>query len=226
MRVLSKLIDKNAKWSQQVSETDPEFFPRLSKQQSPEYLWIGCADSRIPANQIVGLDPGQMFVHRNIANMVVHTDLNCLSVLQYAVEALKVQHIIVCGHYGCGGVQAALDDAKLGLIENWLAHIKDVRNEHWQRLQAITDPADRADRLCELNVIAQVANVCRTTIVRDAWSSGQPLTVHGWVYGLGDGRLRDLNMGVTAADQVDRTYKVTVETSETGGQLPPANHLA
>lgn len=226
MNAIKQLFKNNADWSQSVSEADPDFFPRLSKQQSPRYLWIGCADSRVPANQIVGLNPGEVFVHRNVANLVVHTDLNCLSVVQYAVEALKVEHIIVCGHYSCGGVQAAMEDAKLGLIENWLRHIQDVRNEHLDHLNSISDPKARFDRMCELNVIAQVANVCRTTIVQNAWSAGQSLTVHGWVYGLGDGRLRDLNMCVTASDELHKSQQLAVELTNTGAQLPPVDHLA
>ena len=196
MRVLGDLFDRNVKWSEQISERDPEFFARLSKQQSPQYLWIGCADSRVPANQIVGLDPGELFVHRNVANLVVHTDLNCLSVIQYAVEVLQVKHIIVCGHYNCGGVAAALQDQQLGLIENWLRHIQDVRDRHRERLAASSDFQTQCDRLCELNVIDQVANVGRTSIVQDAWRRGQDLTVHGWIYDLKDGLLRDLEVTV------------------------------
>jgi len=177
---------------------DPEFFTRLSRQQAPRYLWIGCADSRVPANQIVGLLPGEMFVHRNVANVVVHTDLNCLSSIQFAVEVLKVEHIIVCGHYGCGGVAAALRDDKLGLIDNWLRHIQDVRLKHRVSLDALAIESQRHDRLCELNVIEQVVNVSQTTVVRDAWTRGQMLAVHGWIYGLRDGLIRDLGMSVTA----------------------------
>lgn len=211
MRTLKHLFDKNADWAEGISKTDPDFFPRLSKQQAPEYLWIGCSDSRVPANQIVGLDPGELFVHRNVANLVVHTDLNCLSVMQFAVEALKVKHIIVCGHYGCGGVKAALLDQELGLIENWLRHIQDVRNKHRDMLSSIEDISARCDRLCELNVIDQVVNVCRTTIVREAWKRGQALSVHGWIYALADGRLRDLSMCVSQADEVEEAYANTVE---------------
>ena len=215
MRELANLFEKNKNWAENISQADPDFFPRLSKQQAPDYLWIGCADSRVPANQIVGLDPGELFVHRNVANLVVHTDLNCLSVMQFAVEALKVKHIIVCGHYGCGGVAAALQDKELGLIENWLRHIQDVRNKHRSMLDAIDDPDEKCNRLCELNVIDQVVNVCRTTIVRDAWRRGQKLTVHGWVYGLTDGRLRDLKMCVAAPEEVDSSYAATLSSSST-----------
>ncbi len=216
MRLLARLFEKNKEWSDKVVQSDPDFFTRLSKQQAPEYLWIGCADSRVPANQIVGLDPGELFVHRNVANLVVHTDLNCLSVMQYAVEVLKVKHIIVCGHYGCGGVAAAMEDREesLGLIENWLRHIQDVRNKHTDRLAAIKDPAARCDRLCELNVIDQVVNVCRTTIVRDAWKAGQELDIHGWIYSLKDGLLHDLGMCVADSDELATVYKSTIAASE------------
>jgi carbonic anhydrase len=177
---------------------DPEFFTRLVAQQAPEYLWIGCSDSRVPANQIVGLPPGELFVHRNVANVVVHTDLNCLSVIQFAVEALRVKHIIVCGHYGCGGVLAALRDEPLGLIDNWLRHVQDVAMEHHAVLQALSGEPARHDRLAELNVIRQVVNVGQTTVLRNAWARGQAVTVHGWIYDLHDGLLRDLGMAVTA----------------------------
>ncbi len=210
MRLLSDLFERNAAWADGVVESDPEFFNRLSQQQSPDYLWIGCADSRVPANQIVGLNPGDVFVHRNVANLVVHTDLNCLSVMQYAVEALRVQHIIVCGHYGCGGIGAALADKELGLIDNWLRHIQDIRNIHLDHLMAIEDLETRANRLCELNVMEQVSNVCRTTIVRDAWRRGQKLAVHGWIYALTDGRLKDLNMCVNSNDELEKAYASTL----------------
>ena len=192
VRTLSHLFDNNKAWAAGIRQQDPEFFATLSHQQSPKYLWIGCSDSRVPANQIVGLSPGELFVHRNIANLVVHTDLNCLSVMQFAVEILKVEHIIVCGHYGCSGVQAALRGDRLGLSDNWLRHIQDVRQKHEKTL-AITR-GEASDRLCELNVIEQVANVRDTTIVRDAWERGQELAVHGWIYRLHDGLLRDLNV--------------------------------
>jgi carbonic anhydrase len=198
MRILSHLFANNRAWAAEVSRREPDFFARLSQQQTPQYLWIGCADSRVPANQIVGLPPGEMFVHRNVANLVVHTDLNCLSAIQFAVEVLRVGHIIVCGHYGCGGVLSALRDDKLGLIDNWLRHVQDVRSKHRMELSGLESEAQRHDRLCELNVIEQVVNVSQTTVVREAWARGQPLAVHGWIYKLGDGLLRDLGMCVTA----------------------------
>ena len=197
MEKLTDLFERNRAWAAAMTERDPEFFTGLVNQQTPQYLWIGCSDSRVPANQIVGLAPGEMFVHRNIANVVVHTDLNCLSVLQFAVDVLKVRHVMVVGHYGCGGVRAADEDARLGLIDNWLRHVQDVRDAHRDELDAIPDAAERVDRLCELNVAAQVRHVCETTVVRDAWLRGQPLTVHGCIYRLQDGILRDL--GVSAA---------------------------
>ena len=198
MRVLSQLFANNRAWAAEMTRQDPEFFRRLSHQQAPQYLWIGCSDSRVPANQIVGLLPGEMFVHRNVANVVTHTDLNCLSAIQFAVEVLRVGHIIVCGHYGCGGVLAALRDDRLGLIDNWLRHVQDVRRKHRAQLDALETEAQRHSRLCELNIAEQVENVCRTTVVRDAWARGQTLSVHGWVYDLRDGLLRDLGLCVTA----------------------------
>jgi carbonic anhydrase len=195
MQTLSHLFDNNKAWAGRIRQQDPEFFLKLSRQQLPTYLWIGCSDSRVPANQIVGLAPGELFVHRNLANLVVHTDLNCLSVLQFAVDILKVRHVIVCGHYACSGVQAALRRDRLGLSDNWLRHVQDVREKHEG---GGGDDSKASDRLCELNVIEQVANVCQTTIARDAWERGQELAVHGWIYGLQDGLLRDLN--VTVAD--------------------------
>jgi carbonic anhydrase len=194
---LEELFENNRAWAADQLSRDPTFFAELVERQSPEYLWIGCSDSRVPANQIVGLAPGEVFVHRNVANLVVHTDLNCLSVLQYAVDVLGVRHVIVCGHYGCGGVRAALEGSRHGLIDNWLRHVMDVAEKHADALGTIENDARRFDRLCELNVVEQVANVCQTTIVVDAWGRGQDLTVHGLVYGLDDGLLRDL--GVTAA---------------------------
>jgi carbonic anhydrase len=202
MRLLHILFDQNRAWADDISRRDPEFFARLAQQQSPQYLWIGCSDSRVPANEIVGLLPGELFVHRNIANVVVHTDLNCLSVMQFAVDVLKVRHVIVCGHYGCSGVRATLRRDRIGLADNWLRHVEDVRAKHAGLLSAITDPDRRLDRLCELNVIEQVANVCQTTIVRDAWERGQEVGVHGWIYGLQDGRLRDLDVTVAQLDQL------------------------
>jgi carbonic anhydrase len=180
-----------------MTTQDPEFFSRLSSQQAPEYMWIGCADSRVPANEIVGLAPGELFVHRNVANVVVHADLNCLSVLQFAVEVLNVEHIIVCGHYGCGGVRAALRDDRLGLVDNWLRHVQDVMHKHLPELDALSSEDEKHRRLCELNVIEQVVNVSQTTVVRDAWSRDQKLAVHGWIYDLHDGLLRDLGVSVT-----------------------------
>ena len=199
MRSLEDLFESNREWAEKVGKEDPGFFRRLSKQQRPEYLWIGCADSRVPANEIVNLPPGEVFVHRNIANVVVHTDLNCLSVIQYAVEVLKIRHIVVCGHYGCGGVQAALDGRDHGLIDNWLRHIRDVYRLHAGELDAIADPVARRERLCELNVVEQVANVCDTTMVRNAWKRGQELAVHGWIYRLEDGLLHDLGIRTARA---------------------------
>jgi carbonic anhydrase len=206
MPELRQLFENNQRWAQRMCQRDPEFFSKLSRQQSPAYLWIGCSDSRVPANEIVGLLPGELFVHRNIANLVVHTDLNCLSVTQFAVDVLKVRHIIVCGHYGCSGVRAALRRDRIGLSDNWLRHVQDVRQKHAGRLAAETDELAAGDRLCELNVIEQVANVCQTTIVRDAWERGQELTVHGWAYGLRDGLLRDLNTTVADASEAATVY--------------------
>ncbi len=210
MRILSQLFESNRAWAAGIRQQDPEFFRRLSRQQSPAYLWIGCADSRVPANQIVGLPPGELFVHRNIANLVVHTDLNCLSVMQFAVDLLKVRHIIVCGHYGCSGVGAAFRRDRIGLSDNWLRHLQDVREKHATGLAAVPDEAAACDRLSELNVIEQVANVCQTTIVRDAWERGQELAVHGWIYGLRDGLLRDLAMTVTAPAEMPAAYQGAV----------------
>ncbi|MGH9159607.1 MAG: carbonate dehydratase [Vicinamibacteraceae bacterium] len=200
MSVLARLFDNNAAWAGRIVERDPRFFERLQEQQTPEYLWIGCSDSRVPANEIVGLAPGELFVHRNVANVVAHTDLNCLSVLQYAVDVLGVRHVIVTGHYGCGGVRAAFQETKLGLIDNWLRHVQDVLQRHHDRLARLA-PDSAVDRLCELNVIEQARHVCETTVVQDAWVRGHCLAVHGWIYGLRDGRLRDL--GFTATGQQD-----------------------
>jgi carbonic anhydrase len=202
MPLLRDLLDSNRTWAAEMTRQDPEFFERLSRQQAPEYLWIGCSDSRVPANQIVGLRPGEMFVHRNVANVVVHTDLNCLSAIQFAVDVLRVKHIIVCGHYGCGGVLAALRDEKLGLSVNWLRHVQDVRGKHHAELEAIEAEDERHARLCELNVREQVANVAKTTIVRDAWARGQSVSVHSWIYGLRDGLLRELSPSVSGADDL------------------------
>ena len=197
MKKLEKLIDGNKTWSESLRAKHPEFFEDLSKQQNPEYLWIGCSDSRVPSTQLVGMSPGEMFVHRNVANVVVHTDLNCLAVIQYAVDVLRVKHIIVCGHYGCGGVKAAMDDSRLGLIDNWLRHIQDVAEKHESLLNKIKDKNARFDKLCELNVIEQTINVCQTTVVQTAWAEGLEFTVHGLIYSLQDGLLRDLNIGIT-----------------------------
>jgi carbonic anhydrase len=210
MHPLQSLFDNNRAWSQRMRRTDPQFFERLAGQQSPRYLWIGCADSRVPANEIVDLLPGELFVHRNVANVVVHTDLNCLSVMQFAVEVLKVEHIIVCGHYGCGGVAAALEDRRVGLADNWLRHVQDVHHKHEERVAALTERQRRVDYLCELNVIEQVGNVCLTTVVRDAWDRGQALSVHGWVYGLQDGLVRDLQTTISGWEQADATYKAAI----------------
>ena len=207
MRTLKKLIENNRNWATKIKSVDPNFFQNLTQQQSPEYLWIGCSDSRVPANEIVGLKPGELFVHRNVANIVVHTDLNCLSVIQYAVEVLKVKHIIVCGHYGCGGVQAAFKNLKLGLIDNWLRHTQDIMQKHSDLLANISDEEKRLDRLCELNVIEQVLNVSETTIVQKAWDNGQGLSVHGWIYGLHNGLLNDLNICLTNNVELPTVYQ-------------------
>jgi carbonic anhydrase len=196
MATLSKLLDNNRAWAADRVKRDPTFFTRLARQQAPEFLWIGCADSRVPANEIVGLDPGELFVHRNVANVVVHTDLNCLSVIQFAVDVLQVKHIIVCGHYGCGGIRAAMEKGSHGLIDNWLRHVQDVSRAHEVKLNAIPDFDARVDRLCELNVIDQVQNVARTTIVQDAWRRGHAVQLHGWVYGLKDGLITDLGINL------------------------------
>lgn len=207
MQTLSHLFENNQAWAERIRRQDPEFFLKLSRQQLPTYLWIGCSDSRVPANEIVGLLPGELFVHRNIANLVVHTDLNCLSVLQFAVDILKVRHVIVCGHYGCSGVQAALRRDRIGLSDNWLRHVQDVREKH---LADAGGDSAASDRLCELNVIEQVANVCHTTIARDAWERGQELTVHGWIYGLQDGLLRDLHVTVADFDETLPAYRAAI----------------
>jgi carbonic anhydrase len=195
--LLKHLFANNRAWAARMTRQDPEFFSRLSSQQAPEYMWIGCADSRVPANEIVGLAPGELLVHRNVANVVVHADLNCLSVLQFAVEVLNVKHVIVCGHYGCGGVRAALRDDRLGLVDNWLRHVQDVRWKHLTELDRLASEEEQHHRLCELNVVEQVVNVSQTTVVRDAWTRGQALSVHGWIYDLHDGLLRDLGVSVT-----------------------------
>lgn len=206
MRVLPHIFVNNRAWANEMETIQPGFFQTLARQQHPEYLWIGCADSRVPANQIVGLLPGELFVHRNVANLVVHTDLNCLSVMQFAVDVLRVKHIIVCGHYGCGGVRAALLQSRLGLIDNWLRHIQDVAQKHTDRLTSIADENQRVAKLCELNIIEQVQNVCQTTIVQDAWERGQSLHVHGWIYDIQDGLLQDLGFCVSAQEELGSLY--------------------
>ena len=203
---LAALIERNREWASRIRAEDPGFFERLSKQQAPQYLWIGCSDSRVPANQIIDMAPGEVFVHRNIANVVVHTDLNCLSTIQFSVDVLKVRHIIVVGHYGCGGVHAALHDSRLGLADNWIRHVRDVADKHAGALERFDDDELRHDRLCELNVLEQVVNVCQTTVVRDAWSRGQALAVHGWVYTLRDGRVHDLGIDVDSLERLPAEY--------------------
>jgi carbonic anhydrase len=206
MSSLSHLLDNNRAWSQAVRAAKPDFFRSLEAQQSPRYLWIGCSDSRVPANEIVDLLPGELFVHRNVANVVVHTDLNCLSVLQYAVDVLHVEHVVVVGHYGCSGVRAAWQGKPLGLIDNWLRHVQDVAERHIGYLRSLPDDATLTDRLCELNVIEQVQHVARTTIVQDAWRRKQPLTLHGWIYGLSDGLVVDLGIEADSAAKLDADY--------------------
>jgi carbonic anhydrase len=205
---LTKLFENNRRWAEQARTQDAGFFEKLAGQQTPKYLWIGCSDSRVPANQILGLKPGEVFVHRNVANLVVNTDMSCLSVMQFAVEVLKIEHIIVCGHYTCGGVHAACDTKQYGLIDNWLRHIKDVYVRHKDELDHIVDLKVRGDRMCELNVIEQVKNVCHTTIVQNAWLNGQPLFVHGLIYSLQDGLLRDLAVRISNSEQLDKIYRM------------------
>ncbi len=207
---IKELLDKNRQWSERIRERDPHFFSTLSKQQSPEYLWIGCSDSRVPATQLVGLNPGELFVHRNVANLVIHTDLNCLSVLQYAIDALQVKHIIVVGHYGCGGVQAALQKQKFGLIDNWLRHVQDEMDKHQAILMRLDSDEAKLDKLCELNVIEQAFNVCQTTVVQSAWERGQAVEVHGMIYGLHDGLLRDLNIHIANLQEMWRIYRLAI----------------
>jgi carbonic anhydrase len=218
MRVLRHLFDNNRTWAADIVRQDPKFFDKLAHQQAPRYLWVGCSDSRVPANQIVGLLPGEMFVHRNVANVVTHTDLNCLSCIEYAVDVLKVEHVIVCGHYACGGVLAALRDDRCGLVDNWLRHIQDVRDKHRAELAGLPDQMQRHERLCELNVIEQVANVSQTTVVRDAWTRGQTLAVHGWIYGVSDGLLRDLGMCVTAETELAECYAAACANASAGNR--------
>ncbi|MBS1118195.1 MAG: carbonic anhydrase [Deltaproteobacteria bacterium] len=208
MTLLEECFAANRRWAETTAAEDPDFFKRLESLQSPELLWIGCSDSRLPPNEIIGRAPGELFVHRNVGNLVEHTDVNCLSVLQYAVDVLKVRHVIVCGHYGCGGVRAAMSSQPLGLIDNWLRHIRDVHLWNREELAAIADPDARANRLAELNVEAQVANVCHTTIIQDAWQRGQKVTVHGWIYALRDGLLRDLDLAIESAEQIPPEYRL------------------
>lgn len=216
MDSIDQLFENNRNWADRIRQQDPEFFLKLARQQSPAYLWIGCSDSRVPANQIVDLAPGELFVHRNVANLVVHTDLNCLSVMQFAVEILKVRHIIVCGHYGCSGVGAAFRRSRLGLSDNWIRHVEDVRQKHNALLAGTTSEAEACNRLCELNVIEQAANVCCTTIARDAWKKGQELSVHGWIYDIADGLLRDLSFTVSSDEEMGSTYDAAVTTLSLG----------
>ncbi len=218
MNELDLLLQNNREWADRIKQEDPGFFKRLSQQQFPRYLWIGCSDSRVPANQILGLDPGEVFVHRNIANVMSHGDLNCLSVIQFAVDILKVEHILLVGHYGCGGVHAALTGARVGLADNWLRHVGDVAQKHAALLEQVETESLRHARLCELNVIEQVFNVCQTTVVEDAWARGQALSVHGWVYSLFDGRVRQLGMDVDGADKLMPAYQRAVAAVPTKGK--------
>ena len=210
MADLNHLLKQNRDWAARVVSEDPEFFARLAKIQDPKYLWIGCSDSRVPANQITGMEPGEVFVHRNVANVVVPTDLNCLSTIQFAVDLLHVEHIIVCGHYGCGGIQTTIDGRRIGLADNWLRHVGDVMDKHQQRLNQL-DASQRASALCELNVIEQALNVCQSTVMQDAWQRGQTVQVHSWIYALKDGRLKALNNGIASAAQVAVEYRQAVE---------------
>jgi len=211
MADLNHLLQQNRDWAARVVSEDPDFFARLAKIQDPKYLWIGCSDSRVPANQITGMEPGEVFVHRNVANVVVPTDLNCLSTIQFAVDLLQVEHIIVCGHYGCGGIQTTIDGRRIGLADNWLRHVGDVMDKHQQRLNLL-DSSQRASALCELNVIEQALNVCQSTVMQDAWQRGQQVQVHSWIYALKDGRLKALNNGIASATQVAGEYRQAVES--------------
>jgi carbonic anhydrase len=210
MQDIADLLNKNKQWATSMIAQDPEYFSRLSAQQAPAYLWIGCADSRVPATQLVDLPPGEMFVHRNVANIVVHSDLNCLAVLNFAIDVLHVRHIIVCGHYGCGGIDAALNNHSFGLIDNWLRHVQDARNKHIELLNACRDDTHRLQRMCEINVIEQVVNVCHTTVVQEAWARGQALAVHGWVYDVSDGILHDVGITITSQDELDTQYEAAL----------------
>jgi carbonic anhydrase len=213
MHPLAPLFKKNREWAEAIRTRDPNFFPTLSRQQAPDYLWIGCSDSRVPANEICGLLPGEIFVHRNVANIVVHSDLNCLSVMQYAVDVLRVKHIIIVGHYGCGGVRAAMENKKFGLIDNWLRHVQDVNSRYAEHLTCYRDDSERVDRLCELNVISQVINAAQTTVVQNAWERGQELAIHGWIYGLKDGLVRHLGIRVSSAHDLAQAIKTPWEKS-------------
>jgi carbonic anhydrase len=208
MSDLQNLFDNNERWAESIKREDPDFFEKMARQQVPEYLWIGCSDARVPANEIVGLLSGDLFVHRNVANVVLHTDLNCLSVIQYAVDVLKVKHILVTGHYGCGGVRASMQDGQLGLIDGWLRSIRDLYYEHRADLAQLSTEEEQVDRLCELNVIQQVANVSHTSIVQNAWHRGQPLAVHGCIYGIKDGRWKDLNVTISSQEQLPEQYRL------------------
>jgi len=203
VKALPHLFENNKKWASKIRASSPEFFSKLVAQQLPEYLWIGCSDSRVPANEIVGLLPGELFVHRNIANLVIHTDMNCLSVLQYAVDILMIKHVIVCGHYGCGGIKAAMENEPHGLVDNWLRHVRDIHHRHQAKLEAISNESERIRRLCELNAIEQVINVGNTTIIQDAWGRGQEIAIHGWIYDIADGLLKDLNVCITSRRELD-----------------------
>jgi carbonic anhydrase len=220
MTQLKALLDSNRAWAARMRSEDPDFFKKLSRLQAPEYLWIGCSDSRVPANQVTGLAPGEVFVHRNVANVMSHGDLNCLAVMQFAVDVLGVRHIIVCGHYGCGGVHAVLTGKRVGLADNWLRHVGDVAIKHAEMLASIELEALRHARLCELNVIEQVVNVCQTTVVQDAWARGQPLSVHGWIYGLLDGRIRELGFGVDSPEDLQPAYLAAIEAIREGQTAP------
>jgi carbonic anhydrase len=208
MRSLRGLFENNRAWADAISARDPEFFQKLSRQQAPKYVWIGCSDSRVPANEIVGMMPGELFVHRNVANLVIHTDLNCLAVLQYAIEVLRVEHVIICGHYGCGGVRSAMLDSRLGLIDNWLRHVQDVMKKHAALLEGLADQQQRLDKLCELNVVEQVLNVAQTTVVQSAWERGQDLEVHGWIYRISDGLLHDLAVWAKSPEELEANYRL------------------
>jgi carbonic anhydrase len=213
MRALSHLFENNRTWSEEIRRDDPDFFPTLAKGQKPEILWIGCADSRVPANQVIGLKPGEVFVHRNIANVVVHSDFNCQSVIEFAVSVLQVKHVIVCGHYSCGGVKAAMQNHHVGLIDGWLRHIREVRQKHDEILQEIDDDELRLDRLCELNVVEQALNVCHSTVVQEAWGAHRDLTVHGWIYAIKDGLLRDLNVTISKPTEIADAFRVAAVSS-------------